>query len=85
MIKYYVMYDNEIRPMEILKDTTHFFTATDGRRFKKHSDYGVLFDSFEAAKEFLLKRLDLIIEQKADALVKLEYTRYKITLLEPPE
>lgn len=85
MIKYYAMYDNEIRPMEILKDTTHFFTATDGRRFKKHSDYGVLFDSFEAAKEFLLKRLNLSIEQKEAALAKLKADRYQITLLEPPE
>jgi len=71
--------------MEILKDTTHFFTATDGRRFKKHSDYGVLLDSFEAAKEFLLKRLNLSIEQKEAALAKLKADRYQITLLEPPE
>lgn len=58
-IKYFVWVGmREIRTMQIVSETKHYVVRPGGRREKKITDSGAVFDTFEEAKQWLLGILD---------------------------
>lgn len=63
MIKYrLIWYKNEIKEIEVKRETAKFIYLTNGERVSKETEFCSFYNSFNEAKESLVKRLKEKIE-----------------------
>lgn len=64
-IKYFVWVGTrEIRTMQIVSETEHYVIRPGGRREKKITESGSIFDTFEEAKRWLLDILEQELQKE---------------------
>ena len=58
---YHVRYGNEIKPVEVVRETPHQVVVSESGFEYRHHKAGEYFPSFEEAKDHLVKRLEMQI------------------------
>lgn len=66
----------DVRIIDIISETDHYVTASNGRKHKKISDDRSIFDTFEEAKQWLLDKEEADLQKATETISGIkEYTK----------